>query len=60
MHKQINIKLFDINGKLIYSDTKKISKGNNNIIITLNNFSNGVYILNLQSDTKFINTKVIR
>lgn len=56
------IKVYDLSGKLITSQNENINQGENQITLSLNGVSNGMYIINISSeDNKFSTfTKIIR
>ena len=56
----VNIKVIDITGRIIYSDNKKVLKGKNISSIDLNNkYSPGIYLVSLRTDDMDISKQLI-
>ena len=54
-----NIDLYDISGRLVYSDTFKYSNNQFNEELNLNYLSTGVYMVKIKSGTSTINKKLV-
>ncbi len=54
---EVNVFMYDIHGKLIYS---KPYSATQNILLEISNLSKGVYLLRLQTEGAFFNEKVIK
>jgi hypothetical protein len=59
--QNISCQIYDVSGKLVYSqDLGNINKGSSVSTLKLENLSNGVYILELTSNTRTFRHKIIR
>ena len=57
----ITLNIFDLNGRLVKSIlTGKQTKGQHNINLSLNTFSNGVYFCRLQADNQIFTQKIVK
>lgn len=58
--EEINIRMVDMNGKLVYTQKQKVARGNNVIRLTnLARFSNGTYTMQVQMNNKLLSQKFI-
>lgn len=55
----VDINLFDIRGRSVYSNTFKYSGDQFNEELDLNHLSNGVYMVKIESDTGIVNKKLV-
>ena len=55
----IQVKVFDISGKIHFDNQIQVSKGDNVEQINLNNLSNGIYLLNINNGGDELNQKII-
>lgn len=56
-----SFEIYDISGKIIHSETKKISPNNENIIkFDISNFEKGIYLIDIQNDRKKITKKILK
>lgn len=53
----ISVTIFDVNAKLIYSENFSAM---HRLQLNLSDFSDGIYMLKVHSDTQFFNTKLIK
>jgi hypothetical protein len=53
----VNIKIYDLTGKLILSDVAQSSEVNINKVYNINGISNGLYIVQIYSNTQVISRK---
>jgi len=53
------LKLFSTNGQKVFESEKVIQKGNNALLIPVNDLSEGIYFLNLTTEKSNINYKII-
>jgi len=53
------IRLTDISGKLVLSETKSLSEGNNSMIINTCDLNSGLYILKIQNGNEILNEKIL-
>ena len=53
----VNIKIYDLTGKLILSDVAPSSEVNINKVYNINGISNGLYIVQIYSNTQVISRK---
>jgi len=54
----IQISIFDLTGQLVYSHQIQSEKGNQEIILPLQDLKTGIYLLTMQSGTHIVNTKI--
>jgi Secretion system C-terminal sorting domain len=57
--KYANLKLMDMNGKVVWSLVKK-EFSNSNIEVPASNLSNGIYCLNVITDSQVTNIKLVK
>lgn len=57
--ENLSVKVISIDGKIMYSENIKNFTGNYNNNIDVNNFSKGIYIINISNDKSNINKKLI-
>jgi len=55
--ENVNIKIYDLTGKLILSDVAQTSEVNINRVYNINGISNGLYIVQIYSNTQVISRK---
>jgi hypothetical protein len=55
----ITAQMFDITGRMVLSETKDLVNGENSLQFNTANFINGMYILELRTAEKFMNTKIV-
>ena len=55
----MNINIFDISGRSVYSNTFKHSVNPFNEELNLNHLSTGVYMVKIKSGTSIINKKLV-
>jgi type IX secretion system substrate protein len=55
----ITAQIFDITGRMVLNETKDLVNGDNNIQFSTANFTNGLYILELRTAEKYMNTKIV-
>jgi len=51
--------LFDVTGQVVLSETKNLVNGTNNLQFNTANLTNGMYILEMHTAEKSLNTKII-
>lgn len=58
--EEINIRMVDMNGKVVYMQKQKVARGNNVIELTnLARFSNGTYTMQVQVNNKLLSQKFL-
>ena len=50
----LNISLFDLQGRQVYHDTKKLISGRHSIHVKAEQLSTGIYFLNLKNNNKML------
>lgn len=59
-NEKIEIRLYDITGKLILNKDYSISTGNNSINVNTTDLSGGVYVINIQNSGVLQSFKLIK
>ena len=54
------LRLVDITGQILLSESKDVSAGENKYTINLQNFAPGIYLLLLQSGDDIMQTRIIK
>lgn len=55
----LTAKMFDVTGQMVLSETREVVNGENNLQFNTANLTNGMYILELRTAEKSLNTKII-
>ncbi len=55
----ITAQMFDVTGKMVLNETKELVSGANELQFNTANFTNGMYILELRTAEKSLNTKIV-
>lgn len=58
--EEVEISIVDVEGKLIYSHTESLKKGDNNFSIGNKNYNKGTYILNIKGRTIKSSRKIVK
>jgi hypothetical protein len=58
-NKQINIRVYNLSGQLMMSESNELGVGNNLATIDLHTFSKGIYLLEVSSDNMLYHKKLI-
>ncbi len=49
-NSEIFIKIYNVQGKLIFSENKELQKGINSTVLEMDNFFQGVYFITVEND----------
>lgn len=55
----LTAQLLDVTGRVVMSETKTVTNGENNLEFNTANVINGMYVLELRTAEKYLNTKII-
>jgi len=58
-NETITAQMFDVTGRMVLNETKELVNGENNLQFNTANFTNGMYILELRTSEKYMNTKIV-
>ncbi len=58
--EDVKLQLININGKIVYENTRLIQSGNNTIILSMSQLQNGLYFCRIQSGNKSVSKLIIK
>jgi len=58
-NERYTVTLFDASGRIVYNHNSKAMDGMNKVRLPVGNLAHGIYIINLQNDTRRFSRKVL-